>query len=171
MSTDSGDKRKNLRDVLDELDSYFEQFEKDVQETVRDVVSKAGLTDKAFVTGFSFNLGPEGKPSVQIFGDSPVRTDGHRIPLTEQILDAKGGTLKVVADMPGVEKADIKVDATEDSAVITAEHDRRKYRAEVGLKARVEPDGAKAEYRNGLLEISFPLKDKANKDFKRVNVD
>ena len=170
MSANGEDRRKNLRDVLDELDAYLERFEKDVQATVRDVVSKSGVKEKPFVAGFSFKLGPEGKPSVQIFGDSPVRAGGYRSPLTEQIVDERSGTLKLIVDMPGVEKSDIKVDATEDSAVITAERESRKYRAELEFKSRVGPDEAKAEYKNGLLEILFPLKDKANKDYRRVNV-
>ena len=169
-STDGGDRRKNLRDLLDELDSYFEQFEKDVHATVRDAVSKTGVNEKPFVAGFSFKLGPEGKPSVQIFGDSPVHAGGYRSPLTEQIVDEKNGTLKLILDMPGVEKPDIRVDATEDSAVITAERESRKYRAEIDFRSRVAPEGAKAEYKNGLLEILFTLKDKANKDYRRVNV-
>jgi HSP20 family protein len=72
--------------------------------------------------------------------------------------------------MPGVEKQDINVEATEDSAVITAENGEKKYRAELHLKAQVRPESGKAEYRNGMLEISFSLKDKANKGYRRVNV-
>jgi HSP20 family protein len=72
--------------------------------------------------------------------------------------------------MPGVEKEDIKVEATEDSAVVTAERDSRKYRAEIHLKAQVQPDSGKAEYRNGVLEISFSLRDKTNKGYRRVNI-
>ena len=164
------DKRKTLRDVLDELDAYMEKFEVEVHETAREAISRAGLTDKPFVAGFSFKVGPGGKPSVQIFGDNPVKSGGFRSPLTEQILDEKGSTLKLVLDMPGVEKTDIRVDATDDSAVVTAERDTRKYRAEVSLKAAVDAQAGKAEYRNGLLEISFPLKGKANKDFRRLDV-
>ncbi len=171
MSEDDQDRRRDLRDILDELDSYMERFEKDVQETVRGAISKSGLKDKSFVAGFSFAIGPEGKPSVQLFGDSPVRSDGHRAPLTEQLLNQKDATLKLVVDMPGVEKSDIKVEATEDSATVIAERGARKYRADVRLKARVKPEEAKAEYKNGLLEISFPLKDNANKDYRSVSVN
>lgn len=166
----SEDRRKNLRDVLDELDKYFEEMEKDVQEAVRKSLSGSPAFNSPFMAGFSFQLGPEGKPTIQFFGDNPARIDGHRSPLTEQIVDTKSGVLRLVVDMPGVEKGDIEVSATDDSAVIEAERGERKYRAEMKLKAEVDPERGKAEYRNGVLEISFPMRDKTNKGFRRVNI-
>ena len=169
MSFVSEDKRKTMRDLMDDLDDYFEDLEKEIQEVVKRSIDSAKL-DKPFVAGFTLNVGPEGKPSIQIFGDSPVRHDGFRSPINEQVLDLNGGVLRIILEMPGVEKQDIKVDATEDTAVVTAEREEKRYRAELSLKAPVRPDSGKAEYKNGLLEISFSLKDKANKGFKRVNV-
>ena len=166
----SYDKRRDLRDMLDEMDKYFGDFEKEIQDAIRSSISAARSQTKPFVAGFSFKLGPEGKPSIQFFGDNPTQIDGYRSPMNEQILDEKSGMLRIVFDMPGVEKADIQIDATEDSAVVKAERGNRKYRAEVALKAEVQPDSGKAEYRNGLLEISFSLRDKANKGYRRVNI-
>jgi HSP20 family protein len=115
-------------------------------------------------------MGPEGKPSVQVFGNNPIRGGGSRSPINEQLVDEKSGTLRILLEMPGVEKQEINVESTEESAVIKAENGERKYRAELRLKAPVRPESGKAEYRNGVLEILFSLKDKANKGFKRVNV-
>ena len=167
---ESGDRRRDLRDMLDELDRYFADFEKDIEATVRDAFFGNGRETRPFVAGFTFNMGPEGKPSVQIFGNNPVRRDGFRSPISEQLVDEKDGILRLILEMPGVEKADIKVDATEEAAVITAERGEKRYRAEVTFKQPVKPESGKAEYRNGLLEISFSLKDKPNKGFRRVNV-
>ena len=166
----SEDSRKNLRDALDELDKYFEELEQDFQDAVRRGVSGARGSVKPFMAGFSFKLGPEGRPLFQFFGDNPARMDGFRSPLTEQIVDEKGGTLRLVVDMPGVEKEGISVSVADDSAVITAEKEQRKYRAELALKAEVVPDSGKAEYKNGVLDISLQLKDKANKGYRRVDI-
>jgi HSP20 family protein len=166
----SEDRRKNLKDMLDELDKYFEEFENDIEETVRNAISTARSQSHPFVAGFSFKLGPEGRPSIQVFGDRPLRGDGYRSPMSEQIVDEKGKLLRLVLDMPGVEKSDIRVDATENSAVVVAERGDRKYRAELALKTDILPDSGKAEYKNGVLEISFSLKDKANKGFRRVDI-
>lgn len=164
------DKRKNLRDMLEELDRYLEDFEKEVQDAVRSSLSVTRGTSRPFVAGFSFKMGPEGRPTIQFFGDSPMQGDGYRSPLNEQVVDEKNGLLRILLDMPGVEKNDIKVDATEESAVVLAERNGRKYRGEIALRAEVKPESGKAEYKNGVLEISFSLKDKANKGFKRVDI-
>src|SRR5215467_7037747 len=160
----SEEKRKNLKDVMEELDKYFEDFEKDLQNAIRESITLSRFQKEPFVAGFSFKLGPEGRPSVQIFGDRPM-DEGYRSPMSEQIIDDKNNKLRIVLEMPGVEKGDIKVDATEERAIILAERENRKYRAELRLKTEVRPDSGIAEYRNGVLDISFSMKDKANKDF------
>ena len=162
------DRRKAMRDALDEFDKYMEEMEKHIQDAVKDSLDR--LQSHPFVSGFSFKMSPGGKPSVQVFGDKLLDQEGYRAPLSEQILDEKGKTLKVVLDMPGVEKNDIRVDATSDSVVVTAERGARKYRAELRAKTEINPGNGRAEYKNGVLEISFSLKDKTNKDFKRVDV-
>jgi HSP20 family protein len=166
----SEDRRKDLRDMLDELEHYFEGFQKEIEDTVKNNIISGDRRSWPFVAGFSFDMGPEGKPSVQVFGNNPIVGGGYRSPINEQVIDEKSGTLRILLEMPGVEKQDINVESTEESAVIKAENGERKYRAELHLKALVRPDSGKAEYKNGMLEISFSLKDKANKGFKRVNV-
>ncbi|MDG6903140.1 MAG: Hsp20/alpha crystallin family protein, partial [Nitrososphaerota archaeon] len=101
---------------------------------------------------------------------NPVRRDGFRSPISEQLVDEKNGLLRIILEMPGVEKEDIRVDATEESAGIAAERGEKHYRADLALKAPVKPESGKAEYKNGMLEISFSLKDKANKGSRRLNV-
>lgn len=166
----SEDKRKSLRDVLDELDRYFEEFEKEIRDFAREGVSNTRVLSKPFVAGFEMKIGPGGRPSVQYFGDHAVRGNGYRVPLAEQTLDEKAGLLRLLLDMPGVEKKDIEISAKDESVVVTAERDSRKYKAEIQLRSQVEPDSGKAEFKNGVLEISFSLKDKANKGYRRVNV-
>ena len=166
----SEDKRKELRDVLDELEHYFEGFQKEIEDAVKSNIFGGDRSAWPFVAGFSFNMGPEGRPSLQVFGNNPIRADGFRSPISEQVVDQNNGNLHILLEMPGVEKEDINVEATEDSAVIRAENGEKKYRAELQLRAQVRPESGKAEYKNGMLEISFSLKDKANKGFRRVNV-
>ncbi len=166
----SEDRRKDLRDMVDEMNKYFESVQKEIEDAMKNSIFGDERFSGPFIAGFSFNMGPEGKPSVQLFGNNPMTGNGFRAPINEQVLDEKSGTLRLLLEMPGVEKQDIQVDATEDKAVITAENEQKKYRAEIELKATVKPDSGEAVYKNGMLEISFSFKDKANKGFKRVNV-
>ncbi|MDG7029834.1 MAG: hypothetical protein JRN38_06260, partial [Nitrososphaerota archaeon] len=62
-----GDRRRDLRDMLDELDRYFEDFEKDIEDTVRNAFFGHDRQGSPFIAGFTFNMGPGGKPSFQIF--------------------------------------------------------------------------------------------------------
>src|SRR5271157_3223387 len=144
----SDDPRKDLRDTLDELDRYFEELEKDIQEAVRKGISGTRGSFSPFMAGFSFKLGPEGRPAIQFFGNNPAQTGGYASPLSEQVL---------------VEKGDIDISVAEDNAMVKAEREERKYRAELKLKAEVEPESGRAEYKNGVLEILFSLRDKTNK--------
>ena len=141
----SEDKRKELRDMLDELEHYFEGFQKEIEDALKNNIFSGDQPSWPFVAGFSFNMGPEGKPSMQVFGNNPIRGDGFRSPINEQVVDQKSGILRVLLEMPGVEKQDIKVEATEESAVITAENQEKRYRAELDLKAQVRPESGKAE--------------------------
>jgi len=54
----SDDTRRNLRDMLDELDRYFEELEKDIQDAVRERSAGTKLFSKPFVAGFQLRIGP-----------------------------------------------------------------------------------------------------------------
>ncbi len=76
------------------------------------------------------------------------------------------------AELPGLEKEDIKINLTEDKLEISAEtkHEEEKeekgyvyrerragrYYRSISLPSPVDPDGAKASYKNGVLEIKMP---------------
>ncbi len=80
--------------------------------------------------------------------------------------------IKVVVDLPGVRKEDIKINATEDEVEIRAERKREEKEEREGfirrerefgrfyrrftLPTKVDPNGAKATYKNGVLEIILP---------------
>ena len=129
----SEDRRKDLRDMLDELNGYFEDFEKDIEEAVKSSILGDDKWARPFIAGFSFNVGPEGKPRSSC-SETTGSGNGSRSPINEQVIDEKNGVLRLLLEMPGVEKRDIRVEATEDTAVITAENDDKKYRAEIDLK-------------------------------------
>lgn len=77
-----------------------------------------------------------------------------------------------VADLPGIEKDDISINAMEDTLEISAEtkkeeeakkpryfRQERRYRRfyrRLRLPAKVNPEKAKSTYRNGVLEVRLP---------------
>ncbi|MFB6083722.1 MAG: Hsp20/alpha crystallin family protein [Halorientalis sp.] len=63
--------------------------------------------------------------------------------------------LRVVADLPGVEKEAIDLKCDGEVLTITAASDRRDYEERVRLPATVDEHSASATYNNGVLEVTF----------------
>ena len=80
-----------------------------------------------------------------------------REPLVD-VIEEKA-SIKVVAELPGVEKEDIKLNATEDMLTISVDTPQRKYYKEVILPAKIDPKSAKATYKNGVLEVKLAKKE------------
>ena len=165
------EERKNLRDMLDELDRFFEDFEKALEQTIRESVTTGQKAfSKPVVAGMAMGLGPEGKPRIQFFGDNLVGPDGFRAPIYEQVVNEKEGDLRLLVELPGVEKEDVQISALEEKVSIEAVKGDRKYRAEVVLQRAIDPDSGSASYANGILDIVFKLRDNTNKGYRRVRV-
>jgi HSP20 family protein len=167
----SEERRRNLRDMLDELDHYFEEFERSVEEAVKSSVNTGQKAfSKPVVAGMAMGFGPEGKPRIQFFGDNLIGPDGFRAPVYEQVTDEKEGTLRLLFELPGVEKEDVVISALDDKVTLEAVRGDRRYRVEVPLQGEIDPDSGTASYKNGLLEAVFKLRDKTNKGYRVVKI-
>ncbi|MDA4136266.1 MAG: Hsp20/alpha crystallin family protein [Thaumarchaeota archaeon] len=165
------EERKNLRDVLDELDRFFEEFERSLEQTIRSSVNTGQKAfSKPVVAGMAMGFGPEGKPRIQFFGDNLVGPDGFRAPIYEQVVDEKEGNLRLLVELPGVEKEDVQISALEDRVSLNATKGERNYKMELTLQNAIDPESGTASYSNGILEVVFKLRDKTNKGYRRVRV-
>jgi len=122
-----------------------------------------------FVYGYSVTIGPDGKPNVREFGNVKPETRLGRPHIDikekrEPLADVMtiNGEVKVILELPGVEKKDIKLHGTERSLTISVDTPQRKYYKEVELPAKVNPKEAKSSYKNGVLEVTLQ-KQKAEK--------
>ncbi len=121
----------------------------------KDMMS-GSTTQNPIFYGFRIMTGPDGKPRFEEFGNMKPGLRGPEISeRIEPIVDVveEKDELVVVAGMPGVEKDDIRLTGIEDSLTIDVDTQRRKYHKEVRLPAKVNPDSAKASYKNGVLEV------------------
>jgi HSP20 family protein len=164
------------------MDRWFsgfdEMFERMFQDMARGM-PKDSMTEKKlpdgstirqygpFVYGYSMSMGPDGKPIVQEFGNvKPSKKPGMfgfeqpalepqdaREPLVDVMNEPD--QVRVVAELPGVEKSEIKTSISEDTVTIRVESPVRKYYKEVQLPSHVDPDSPKASYNNGVLEIAL----------------
>lgn len=160
-----GDIDEIFREMQEMIDREFKDLAKRVP---RDLIRERELPDGSkarewgpFVYGYSVTIGPDGKPQVREFGNikpeakfgkPEINIREEREPLVDII--STDGEVKVVAELPGVEKNDIKLKGTEKTLTISVDTPRRKYYKEVELPAKVEPKNAKSTYKNGVLEVT-----------------
>lgn len=102
-------------------------------------------------------------------------------------IEDKGDKLEVTAEMPGVDKKDIKVNLTNDTLTIKAEkkeekEEKRKnyyykersyggfYRS-ITLPVEVDPKTAKATYKDGVLQITIDKIEKKEKGATEVKIE
>ncbi len=167
-------KRRSRDPFFGDIDRMFKDMEKMMEEEFKsftekvpkDYVKERKLPDGStvkewgpFVYGYSMKIGPDGKPEIQEFGNIKKSLKGpevkeEREPLVD-IVEANS-EIRVVVEMPGVEKGDIKLHGTEEELTISVDTPHYKYYKEVTLPAKVKVKDAKSTYKNGVLEVVIP---------------
>ena len=175
--------------------NWFEDFEQSFEEMFqgmelpKELIRERKLPDGAtvkemgpFVYGYSFSMGPDGKPVIREFGNVKPSISGgkfgapraklavkdEREPLVDAIVN--DDTVKVVAELPGVEKSDIAVECDGRSLTLKVDTEKRRYYKRLELPAEVDPDTSKANYKNGVLELVLTRKSKGPKP-KQIQID
>ena len=109
------------------------------------------------VYGFTIKSGIGGnRPTVETFGNIKKTPEGPKVeeerePMTD-VFD-ENEEIVIIAEMPGIEEADLKIDLKEDMLDISAARNTRKYRKELLLPVKVQKENMKVKYNNGILEI------------------
>ena len=163
--------------IFDEMDREFEEINNMMERMFRTFRSQSDIEPgKPLVYGFSMEVGPDGIPHVEQFGN--IRPTGKgmisgdvREPYSCNIINSEKNQLCITAEMPGITKEDVNVDATEDTVTIKAETKDRKYYKEIPTDAPIDPDSGKAKYNNGVLELTFNLKGPAKQQGKKINIE
>jgi Molecular chaperone (small heat shock protein) len=84
-------------------------------------------------------------------------------------VSVENDVVRIVIELPGVQKEDIQLDCTETSVTVSVDTESRKFRKAVPLQTNIDVDSAKAEYNNGILEITVNSKSKAPEG-KRIDI-
>jgi HSP20 family protein len=156
-----------MREMERAFSEQFKDLEKELPKSlVRESKTPDGGVKKEigpFVYGYSVTIGPDGKPVVREFGnvrsgvDRPSKAiQEKREPLVDVIGSEKD--VKVIAEMPGVNKEDINVTVNEKEVTISVDSEDRGYYKKLELPGIVDPKGARSTYNNGILEVTIPLK-------------
>lgn len=155
----------NVEKMFDYM--FREMFDNIPEDLYREEKLPDGSTAKRvgpFIYGYSITLGPDGKPKLQEFGNvkrsnkaapfgasrTALEAKGEREPLIDVTSDKE--TVRVIAEIPGVDKKEIKLRCSERLLTISVDSNRRYYK-EVELPTEVDPKIGKAKYTNGVLEV------------------
>jgi HSP20 family protein len=162
----------------DEFDSLFRKMSRpfmDVDDIFEEFKDSSNLqTYGPYYYGYTMTIGPDGKPIVKEYGNvkpALLPTSDVREPFVDVLVDDKEKVLKLVAEMPGVEKKDIKIIVEGRTVNLDAEYGDKKYHAKVPIRHKVDEDSVKATYANGILEVRFNLKEDEKPKGKTVEVD
>ena len=153
---------KKMSNSFFNIDDIFEEFK------------TKGSNQGPYYYGYTMTVGPDGKPIVKEYGNTKpelVSASNTREPIVDTIVDEKEKLVKLVAEMPGVDKSDLKVVVQDKSVNLSAEHGEKKYQVNVPIQYKVEENSAKASYKNGILELVFKLAEDEKPKGKKVEVE
>ncbi|MGC8562314.1 MAG: archaeal heat shock protein Hsp20 [Thermoplasmata archaeon] len=127
-----------------------------------------------YVYGFTYRLGPDGKPEFKEFGNIPreysdVPSLEYREPITD--IQNREGETDITIEMPGVTKDEISIETNDNILIIKVDKEGRKYYKEVELEDEVLPENIKASYSNGVLDIVVKKPPTKKKEGKRIPIE
>ncbi len=158
----------DLERMVDEMEKEMADFFKELGHIPDDLAQEHTLPDGSvkkeygpFVYGYSVKIGPDGKPVVREFGNmkpnpvggedkKPLSLQETREPLVDIIEEPE--QIKIITELPGVEKDDIQLFATEKTLTIDVTNPEHRFHKELELPVEVDEASAVSTYRNGVLE-------------------
>jgi HSP20 family protein len=185
----------NFEDMFREFDemrremtkSFSEQF-KNIENTVpKDLIKEYNTPEGGkvrevgpIVYGYSMTIGPDGKPKIREFGNvkSPFSGRGffeqpslsaEREPLVD--VSSTDKEVKIVAEMPGISKEKIRIDAYDNYVEIKSDDPQRKYHKTIEVPEDIDLEKARSNYNNGILEITFKKKEEQKPKGRQINIE
>ena len=163
-----------IRDIFND-DKIMDDIKKMAEEMMKMFTN--AQPGKPVVHGYKIEFGPDGKPQIEDFGNRSIRspegvpTISDEIePLTD-IIEGEND-VAITVEVPGVEKEDIDLIATEDTLEIKVDSPKRKYHKRIDLPCNVKTKTTKATYKNGILDIVLDKKEKKkDHDGFRVSIE
>jgi len=183
-----GDVEDMMKEMEEMMEREFSQFKTRIPE---DLKRERKLPDGStiaewgpFVYGYSMTIGPDGKSKIREFGNIKHSNESEVCGFKQPYLDIKEdreplvdivntyGEIKVIIELPGVAKEDIKLSGTENKLTISVEAPERKYFKEIEVPAIIDPKKAKTSYKNGVLEVKLPkIEEKKKPDGEQIKIE
>jgi HSP20 family protein len=184
----------NFDDMFREFDEmrkdmsrmFSEQFKNIEEKVPKDLIKEYETPEGGkvrevgpIVYGYSMTIGPDGKPKIREFGNvksfagrgffERPSLSAEREPLVD--VSSTDKEIKVVAELPGVKKENIKINAYENTVEIISDDPQRKYHRTIEVPEDIDIESAKSNYNNGILEIIFKKKEQQKPKGRQINIE
>jgi len=188
---DMGDMFRGFDDMHKEMDRMFDVFNDISKDAPKELVREYQTSDGAnvreigpIVYGYSVTIGPDGKPHVKEFGNvkgagehnlgqhlgAKPQISAEREPLSD--ITSTDNEVKVILEMPGIKKEDIKINAYDEKVEIkTSDNAQRKYHKILDLPKQADLETARSTYNNGILEVTFDKKKEQKPKGKEIKIE
>ena len=182
-----GEMLRGFDEMKREMERQFEESFKNIEmkapkDLIREYETPEGGKVREvgpIVYGYSMTVGPDGKPRVREFGNlkSPMRSGFLGVPMISSEREPMSDVtetdkeVKVVVELPGVSKENIKINAYENKVEVKTEDTKRKYHEVIEIPLYVDIETAKSNYNNGILEITFKKKDSTKPKGKEIKIE
>lgn len=175
----------NMIDILREWNRIFD-FDKDVAKTEVMFNKMINAIDESRVKmeenlpyyfGYQIIVNSDRKAHVYEFGNKAhelkesIKKNNVREPLVDKNFNAKENTYVITAEMPGVAKEDIRINVSQNSVKIEAEHGDKKYESQIHLDMELKDFSTKTSYTNGILELKIKVKELPEQKPKEIKVE
>lgn len=172
--------QREMNAVLDQFDKFTINPPKELKREYEGNNGSKVREVGPIIYGYSMTIGPDGRLKIQEFGNVKPkysrfesgtiqpRISAEREPLVDINLTDK--EVKVVLEIPGVKKDNIKINAYDGILEITTSELQRKYHRTLELPEEVDIDTARATYNNGIIEITFNKKTNKSNG-KEIKID
>ena len=179
---------RDFDEMRKEAERFFsEQFKNIENKVPKDLIKEYDTPEGGkvrqvgpIVYGYSMTIGPDGKPKIREFGNikSPMGGMGsfeqpslsaEREPLID--ISSTDNEVKIVAEMPGISKDKINVNAYDKYVEIKSEDPNRKYHKKIEVPEDIDINSAKSNYNNGVLEINFKKKEQQKPQGRQINIE
>lgn len=186
-----------FNDIFSSMDEEFARMNEMMEQrfsTMQDSDLREDPPGGPRVYGYSMRIGPDGVPHVREWGNArPGRGSLPRCTDTYECKEEEDGVryrtcgpsyddgpcidileeekeVRITAELPGVDKEEINLDVSEEAMTLNVDSDRKKFTRELQLPCAVRPNTAKANTKNGVLEITVKKRSEKSSS-KKVNVE
>lgn len=171
-----------LGNMFDEFEEQFRRMQQYINNAQQqNEEQKEGHNPNVRVYGYRYSRDPDGKTHFQEFGNMPQNREyglpqkqTPTIEEKERLIDVQEAEkeIYVTAELPGINKQDINLTATDDHLIIAIQKDGKTQEKEVKLPAPVHENKTEATFNNGVLSITLKKRKTKNKrKGSNINID